>query len=110
MPVPEVVYEVVPEVMKVMKVSEVVSWEVRGMTERMHAPRSAGHAEAVHAAVPPMPCMPPKLPIECAGNVAGATSIATTTAHSSVILRSMTILPVVTPRAIVKRNAKCSND
>jgi len=49
-PVPEVVYEVVPEVMKVMKVSEVVSWEVRGMTERMHAPRSAGHAEAVHAA------------------------------------------------------------
>ena len=55
MPVPEVmkVYEMVPEVMKAMKVSEaseVVSWEVRAMTERMHAPRSAGHAKAVHAA------------------------------------------------------------
>jgi hypothetical protein len=51
-PVPEVmkVYEVVPEVMKVRKVSEVVSWEVRAMTERMNAPRSVGHAKAVHAA------------------------------------------------------------
>jgi hypothetical protein len=54
-PVPEVmkVYEMVPEVMKAMKVSEVsevVSREVCAMTERMHAPRSAGHAKAVHAA------------------------------------------------------------
>ena len=49
MPVPEVmkVCEVVPEVMKV---SEVVSWKVCGMTERMYAPRSAGHAKTVHAA------------------------------------------------------------
>jgi hypothetical protein len=47
------VYEVVREVMKAMKVSkasEAVSWEVRAMTERVHAPRSAGHAHAVHAA------------------------------------------------------------
>jgi hypothetical protein len=54
-PVPEVmkVYEVVPEVMKAMKVSKasgVMSWEVRAMTERAHAPRSAGHARAVHTA------------------------------------------------------------
>jgi hypothetical protein len=54
-PVPEVmkVYEVVPEVMKVMKVSkvsEVVAWKVCGVTERMYAPRSAGHAKTVHAA------------------------------------------------------------
>ena len=52
--VPEVmkVCEVVPvpEVIKVMKVSEAVSWKVRATTERMYAPRSAGHAEAVHAA------------------------------------------------------------
>jgi hypothetical protein len=89
--VPEVVYEVVLEVMKV---SEVVSWEVRAMTERMHAP---GLLAMPKLCMPPMPPMPPKLPIECAGNVAGATSIATTTAHPSVILRSMTILPVVTP-------------
>jgi hypothetical protein len=40
----------VPEVMKVMKVSEAVSWKVRAMTERMYAPRSAGHPDAVHAA------------------------------------------------------------
>jgi hypothetical protein len=43
----------VPEVIKVMKVSEVseaVSWKVRATTERMYAPRSAGHAEAVHPA------------------------------------------------------------
>jgi hypothetical protein len=37
----------VPEVMKV---SEAVSWKVRAMTERMYAPRSAGHPDAVHAA------------------------------------------------------------
>src|SRR5262249_51345377 len=45
----------VPEVMKVcdaevMKTCEVVSWEVRAMTERMSARRSAGRAKAVHAA------------------------------------------------------------
>jgi hypothetical protein len=43
----------VPEVIKVMQVSEVseaVSWKVRATTERMYAPRSAGHAEAVHPA------------------------------------------------------------
>jgi hypothetical protein len=49
--VPEVmkVCEVVPEE-EVMKVSKVVSREVRGMTERVYASRSAGHAKAVHAA------------------------------------------------------------
>jgi hypothetical protein len=41
----------VPEVTKVceaevMKTCEVVSWEVRAMTERMNATRSAGHAKA----------------------------------------------------------------
>ena len=41
------VSEVVPEVMKV---SEAVSWKVRAMTESMYAPRSAGHAKAMHAA------------------------------------------------------------
>jgi hypothetical protein len=47
----------VPEVMKVceaevMKTCEVVSWNVRAMTERMNAHRSAGHAKTltVHAA------------------------------------------------------------
>jgi hypothetical protein len=93
-PVPEVmkVYEVVREVMKAMKVSkasEAVSWEVRAMTERVHAPRSAGHAHAVHAA---------HAAHRLGGNVAGTASIATTTAHPIVILRSMTILHIVTPR------------
>jgi hypothetical protein len=50
-PVPEVMKDdVVPEAMKVSKVSKVMSWEVRAMTERVQAPRSGGHAEAVHAA------------------------------------------------------------
>jgi hypothetical protein len=40
----------VPEVIKAMKVSEAVSWKVRATTERISAPRSAGHAEAVHPA------------------------------------------------------------
>ena len=44
------VCEVVPEVMKVGKMSEAVSWKVRAMTESMYARRSAGHAKAVHAA------------------------------------------------------------
>jgi hypothetical protein len=49
--VPEVMKVCKPEVMEVMKVrkvSEAVSWKVRGMTERMYAARSAGRAEAVH--------------------------------------------------------------
>jgi hypothetical protein len=54
-PVPEAmkVHEVVPEVMKAMKVSkasEVVSSEVRAMTERVHAPRSVHTVHAAHAA------------------------------------------------------------
>jgi hypothetical protein len=87
----------VPEVMKV---SEAVSWKVRAMTERMYAPRSAGHPDAVHAAEAVHAarelCMPPKPLIEGAGNVAGAASIANTTAHTTVILRSMRILSIVT--------------
>jgi hypothetical protein len=43
------VCEVVPEVMKVSKMSEAVSWKVRAMTESVYAPRSAGHAKAVHS-------------------------------------------------------------
>ena len=46
--------------------------------------------------MPPELCMPPKPPIEWAGSVTGAASIANTTAHPIVILRSMTILPTVT--------------
>jgi hypothetical protein len=42
-----------------------------------------------------MLCMPP---IDWADNVAGAASIATMTANPILILRSMTILRVVTPR------------
>ena len=85
----------VPEVMKAMRVSkasEVVSWEVRAMTERVNAPRSAAHA--VHAAH------------AWAGNVVGTASIATTTAHPIVILRSMTILPICHPRIIVRAQCK----
>jgi hypothetical protein len=59
--------------------------------------------------MPPMPlilCMPPMPPIDWAGNVAGAASVASMTAHPIVVLRSMTILPVVTPHIIVRTHFK----
>jgi hypothetical protein len=58
--------------------------------------------------------MPPMPPIDWADNVTGAASIATTTAHPIVILRSMTILRVVTPthseNATERKNVYMTND
>jgi hypothetical protein len=68
-PVPEVT-----EAMKVIKVSDAVP----AMVERMYASPSAGHARAADAAkaVHAAHAVPPEPPIEWAGNVGGAASIA----------------------------------